>query len=116
MNIIILGAGISGVALAHFLQEKKSINKITLLEKDSKPGGLLRSYNVKGIAYDIGPHIIFSKHKEILDKNIKISFYTIIHNLSLLSVKVQISLYNEIFTALDFNFDLHNVHFFVCQN
>jgi len=72
MNIIILGAGISGVALAHFLQEKKSINKITLLEKDSKPGGLLRSYNVKGIAYDIGPHIIFSKHKEILDKNIKI--------------------------------------------
>ena len=72
MNIIILGAGISGVALAHFLQEKKNIKKITLLEKDSKPGGLLRSYNVKGIAYDIGPHIIFSKHKEILDKNIKI--------------------------------------------
>lgn len=72
MDVIILGAGISGVSLAHFLQEKKIIKKITLLEKEKIPGGLLRSFKVKGIAYDIGPHIIFSKHKEILNKNIKI--------------------------------------------
>ena len=72
MNIVILGAGISGVSLAHYLQEKKNIKKITILEKEMRPGGLLRSFKYKKIAYDIGPHIIFSKHKEILDKNIKI--------------------------------------------
>ena len=72
MNIIILGAGISGVSLAHYLQEKKNIKNITILEKESSSGGLLRSFKYKKIAYDIGPHIIFSKHKEILNKNIKI--------------------------------------------
>ena len=64
MDVIILGAGISGVSLAHFLQEKKIIKKITLLEKEKTPGGLLRSFKVKGIAYDIGPHIIFQNIKK----------------------------------------------------
>ena len=41
------------------------------LEKEKIPGGLLRSFNCNGIAYDIGPHIIFSKHKDILEFNIK---------------------------------------------
>ncbi len=30
-------------------------------------GGLSRSYSLNGVAYDIGPHIIFSKNKEVLD-------------------------------------------------
>ena len=70
MKAIILGAGISGVALAHFLQKNKKIKEIILIEKNSEPGGLLRSFTCKKIAYDVGPHIIFSKHKEILKKNI----------------------------------------------
>ena len=70
MKAIILGAGISGVALAHFLQKNKKIKEIILIEKNSEPGGLLRSFTCKNIAYDVGPHIIFSKHKEILKKNI----------------------------------------------
>ena len=70
MKAIILGGGISGISLAHFLQESKKIKKITILEKDKIPGGLLRSFNCKGIAYDVGPHIIFSKYKDILKKNI----------------------------------------------
>ena len=70
MKAIILGAGISGISLAHFLQNNKKIKKITIIEKDKLPGGLLRSFNYKGIAYDVGPHIIFSKHKAILEKNI----------------------------------------------
>ena len=70
MKIIILGAGISGISLSYNLQKYKKIKKITILEKEKKPGGLLRSFVHKGIAYDIGPHIIFSKHKEILKKSI----------------------------------------------
>ncbi len=72
MKAIILGAGISGVALAHYLQENKKVKEITLIEKNTKPGGLLRSFTYKDIAYDVGPHIIFSKHKDILKKNIDI--------------------------------------------
>ena len=72
MKAIILGAGISGVALAHFLQKNKKIKEIILIEKNSEPGGLLRSFTCKKIVYDVGPHIIFSKHKEILKKNVDI--------------------------------------------
>ena len=72
MKIVILGAGISGISLAYNLQKYKKIKEIIILEKEKEPGGLLRSFNCKGIAYDIGPHIIFSKHKDILKKNIDI--------------------------------------------
>ena len=72
MNIIILGGGISGVSLAYFIQNFSKIKKIYILEKEKKLGGLLRSYKFENIFYDVGPHIIFSKHKEILKLNEKI--------------------------------------------
>ena len=72
MNIIILGAGISGISLAYFIQNFKKIKNIYIIEKDNKLGGLLRSYKFDNIYYDVGPHIIFSKHKEILDLNKKL--------------------------------------------
>ncbi len=72
MKVIILGAGISGISLAHYLQKKRGIKKITILEKENVPGGLLRSFSYRGISYDVGPHIIFSKHKDILKKNVDI--------------------------------------------
>jgi protoporphyrinogen oxidase len=68
MIINILGGGISSLSLAYFLQNHSFIKKINILEKEEKIGGLLRSYNIRGLKYDIGPHIIFSKHKEILKK------------------------------------------------
>lgn len=72
MKITILGGGIAAISLAYFLQNKKKIQKINILEKSNKFGGLLRSYKFEKIYYDVGPHIIFSKHKEILDLNKKI--------------------------------------------
>ena len=72
MNIIILGAGISGISLAYFIQNFKKIKNIYIIEKDNKLGGLLRSYKFDNIYYDVGPHIIFSKHKEILNLNEKL--------------------------------------------
>ena len=70
MQIIILGAGIAAISFAYFVQNIKKIKKIYILEKDNKPGGLLRSYKfLNNISYDVGPHIIFSKYKEVLDLN-----------------------------------------------
>ena len=72
MDIIILGGGISGISLAYFIQNFPKIKKIYILEKENKTGGLLRSYKFENIFYDVGPHIIFSKHKDILELNKKI--------------------------------------------
>jgi len=62
MKTIILGGGIAGLSLAHFLKGKSII-----LEKEKQIGGLCKSYEFNGIFYDMGPHIMFSKNKEILD-------------------------------------------------
>lgn len=58
----IIGGGIAGLSLASFLQ-----SDAVVFEKADKIGGLSRSYDLNGVAYDIGPHIIFSKNKEVLD-------------------------------------------------
>jgi protoporphyrinogen oxidase len=62
MKVGILGGGIAGLSFAYFLD-----NKSFILEKEEEIGGLCRSFEFKDIKYDIGPHIIFSKNKEILD-------------------------------------------------
>ena len=67
MNYAILGGGLSAISLAYYLQENKNIDEIHILEKDEVLGGICRTYVKDGIEYDVGPHIIFSKDKEILD-------------------------------------------------
>ena len=58
-----LGGGISSLAFLHFLNGKGIV-----FEKSPTLGGLCRSFTDEdGIAWDIGPHITFSKNKEILD-------------------------------------------------
>jgi protoporphyrinogen oxidase len=61
-DVLILGGGIAGLSLGYFLDREAVV-----LEREGTVGGLSRSYNMNGIVYDIGPHIIFSKNKEILD-------------------------------------------------
>lgn len=58
----IIGGGIAGLSLSSFLN-----NGSIVLERDTTVGGLSRSYQIGGIEFDIGPHIIFSKNKEVLD-------------------------------------------------
>jgi protoporphyrinogen oxidase len=67
MKIGIMGGGLSGISLAYFLQKKDRVDSIDILEKESEPGGLCRSFNVNGLFYDIGPHVIFSKDKAMLE-------------------------------------------------
>lgn len=67
MKLTILGGGLSALSLAYFLQDKDNIEEIDIIEKEDRAGGLCRTFETHGIEYDVGPHIIFSKDKEILD-------------------------------------------------
>ncbi len=67
MKIGIIGGGLCGIALAYFLQKNDSVSSIDILEKENEPGGLCRSFNLNGLFYDIGPHVIFSKDNVVLD-------------------------------------------------
>ena len=69
MKTAILGAGISGLALARFLiEEGQAPDDIQLFEAASKVGGLFHSKTVDGFTYDVsGGHILFSKDTEVLD-------------------------------------------------
>lgn len=66
MKLMILGGGLSAITLAYFLQDDEQIEEITILEKEEAIGGLCRSIHKDGYTYDIGPHILFSKDKEML--------------------------------------------------
>jgi protoporphyrinogen oxidase len=63
VQIAILGAGVSGLALARFLNEGGvPLDDLTLFEAAGVAGGLCRSKSVDGFTYDrAGGHILFSK-------------------------------------------------------
>ena len=67
MKLGILGGGLSAISIAYFLQEESRFETIDILERDEAIGGLARSYKHDGMSYDVGPHIVFSKNKEILE-------------------------------------------------
>jgi protoporphyrinogen oxidase len=57
----VLGGGISGLFVAHFLGGDAEV-----LEADDRPGGLARGLGGQGFVSDIGGHILFSKDREAL--------------------------------------------------
>lgn len=61
MAVVILGAGIAGLSVAFFLEDKK----YTLLEKRSYSGGHIHSYKKNGFTWDEGPHLSFTKSKYV---------------------------------------------------
>jgi phytoene desaturase len=52
-RVVVIGAGFSGLSCACHLA--KMGFKVTLLEKNSEPGGRARSYTEKGFTWDMGP-------------------------------------------------------------
>ena len=68
MKIAILGAGVSGLALARTLGERGfPLADLTLFEADGVVGGLCRSRSVDGFTYDVaGGHILFSKDRAVM--------------------------------------------------
>ena len=65
MKIAIIGAGISGMTVAHQL---KSNHNITIYEKERRPGGLVKCDIVEGnLFHTCGGHVFNSKYSEVLD-------------------------------------------------
>lgn len=62
MKCGIIGAGPSGLTMAMFLN-----GSCEVLEKSNKPGGHASSFLHRGYTFDYGPHIMFSRNKEILN-------------------------------------------------
>lgn len=64
-KIAIIGAGISGLSTAHFLKNKYDV---TIFEKDSKPGGLIKCQRINGnLFHTCGGHVFNSKRQDVLD-------------------------------------------------
>lgn len=57
MKVVILGAGISGLAAGYYL--KKAGVDYTIYEKEGRPGGLCRTENFQGIPFDYGVHMVW---------------------------------------------------------
>ncbi len=65
MKVAVLGGGISGVSVAHFLERKG--HEVHILEAESRVGGLCASETTDGFVADkSGGHIIYSTDKEVL--------------------------------------------------
>ncbi len=62
----ILGGGLAGLSAAYHL-EKAERNDYVVLEKESRPGGLSRSWSAKGYTFDYGPHIIYTRDGYAMD-------------------------------------------------
>jgi protoporphyrinogen oxidase len=62
MKIGILGGGISGLTLQRFLKHPSEV-----LETAARVGGLCRTFWKDGFGFDIGGHILFSKHQNVTD-------------------------------------------------
>lgn len=64
-KVAIVGAGISGMSTAHFLKDKYNVS---IFEKDSKPGGLIKCRRVNGsLFHTCGGHVFNSKRQDVLD-------------------------------------------------
>ena len=65
-KIAIIGAGVSGLSSGIFLKNKGF--EVTIFEKCSQPGGLIKCKRVNGSLYHIcGGHIFNSKRQDVLD-------------------------------------------------
>lgn len=55
-TILIIGAGVSGLSLAYRLQERLPDAEITVLERDTRPGGTAWTLREQGFQIEIGPN------------------------------------------------------------
>ncbi len=56
-RILVLGGGVAGASIAYYLTEKGF--DVTIVEKNSRVGGLARTCHYAGHPYEFGPHIWF---------------------------------------------------------
>lgn len=64
-HIVILGAGVAGLAAAWRLLQLHPGWQVTLLEEAEKPGGLASAWKLGKFTADLGPHRVFTELPEI---------------------------------------------------
>ena len=62
-DIIIIGAGLTGLTLAYYLR-KKGLTPL-VIEKSGRPGGVIQSHTENGFTYESGPNTGVLSTKEI---------------------------------------------------
>lgn len=66
MKCIVIGGGISGLAAANLLQDKGY--DVTLFEKESRPGGLIKCDLIDGCLFHrTGGHVFNTKRRDVMD-------------------------------------------------
>lgn len=64
-DVVILGAGVCGLAAALRLLEQDPGRRVVVLEAEERPGGLARSLTLGGHVADLGPHRIYTELPDI---------------------------------------------------
>ena len=64
--VLVLGGGITGLSAALELVENGE--KVVILEKERKPGGMARTIKESGYYMDFAPHAYHSTEPEFLEK------------------------------------------------
>lgn len=83
MKIIILGAGVTGLSIGRLLNQD---HEVTILEQDSRIGGIAKTRQINGITYHpVGGHCFNSKYPEVLSFVFSILPETKWHKVSRLS-------------------------------
>ena len=65
-KVAIIGAGISGLSTAYFLN-KKNINDIYIFESTSKSGGVIQTFKNDKYIYELGPNTLSVSDSRIID-------------------------------------------------
>lgn len=64
-SVVIVGAGVCGLATALRLLEHRPGLDVTLLEAEREAGGLARSITLDGMVSDLGPHRLFTELDDV---------------------------------------------------
>lgn len=66
MKYAVIGAGMSGLAIANILQDAG--NEVCVYEKDNRPGGMIKCDLVKGnLFHRTGGHVFNTKRPDVMD-------------------------------------------------
>lgn len=66
-EVIIIGAGLSGLSVARFLKERQTDIDLLVMEQSNRPGGVIASHSKEGYLAELGPHGFLDNCKESRD-------------------------------------------------
>ncbi len=63
IDTLIIGAGLSGLTVAHKLRLKNKLHNLLIIDKAKSPGGVIRTHNEDGFISEVGPHGFLDNNK-----------------------------------------------------